>query len=140
MYAILKLVGLPVAMISSSMDSQVRAATMDQWNAQDSALRVLVLNTNVSSAGLNCHINCSVGIITSFIWNVATFLQALGRLFRLGQKEAVKWFLLRVAGTINDWNEERMLRKVCPSRHWDQLDQQANITSQPSLSRSLSSR
>lgn len=117
MYAILKLVGLPVATISSSMNAQTRAATMDAWNAPDSTLRVLVLNTNVSSAGLNCHINCSVGIITSFIWNIAMYLQALGRLFRLGQKEAVKWFLLRVAGTINDWNEERMLRKVCPTWH-----------------------
>ena len=112
MHAILELVGIPTASISSTMGSQARANTMTEWNAPDSPLRVLVLNTNISSAGLNCHINCYIGIITGFLWNAAGLLQGMGRLFRLGQPFAVIWYLLHMAKTINDWIQERILRKV----------------------------
>ena len=81
----MELVGIPVVTIASNMSATERGTVMEQWNAPDSPLRVLILNTNVSSAGLNCHINCHVGIITFFLWNAATELQAMGRLFRINQ-------------------------------------------------------
>jgi hypothetical protein len=72
----------------------------------------LVLNSSVSSAGLNAHHQCHYGIGACFVWNMATVMQFIGRLFRIGQKHSVKWYLPYIVGTIDDWFQERRLRKV----------------------------
>jgi hypothetical protein len=95
------------------MSIHEREQAMDDWNSATSKVDVLVLNSSVSSAGLNCHKQCSVGIGLAFVWNVSTVLQMIGRLLRIGQQFKVTWFLPRVNGTINDWQEHRMLKKVC---------------------------
>ncbi len=47
------------------------------WNLPDTDVDVLVPNSSVSSAGLNCHFQCSVGIGLCYVWNVSTVLQPL---------------------------------------------------------------
>ena len=39
-------------------------------------------------------------------------LQFTGRLPGIGQQSKVTWFLPRVTGTINEWQEERVLCKI----------------------------
>ncbi|OIW31532.1 hypothetical protein CONLIGDRAFT_697720 [Coniochaeta ligniaria NRRL 30616] len=63
-----------------------RDETMKTWNDLDADVDVLVLNSAISSAGLNCHGHCWVGIGVGFVWNVATELQFIGRPLRIGQK------------------------------------------------------
>jgi hypothetical protein len=103
-----------VRFIRTDMTAGEREQTMDEWNSPSSDVDVLVLNSSVSSAGLNCHHQCSVGIGLCDVWNVSTILQFIGRLFRIGQKSKVTWFLPRVLGTVSEWQEERRLRKVWP--------------------------
>ncbi|KAK3311372.1 uncharacterized protein B0T15DRAFT_507940 [Chaetomium strumarium] len=82
--------------IHSGMSTQMREAAMQEWNSESAKVDVLVLNSAVSSAGLNCHLQCSVGIGFGFVWNVSTILQFIGRLFRIGQKWPVEWYLPHV--------------------------------------------
>ncbi|KAK3358657.1 hypothetical protein B0T25DRAFT_514352 [Lasiosphaeria hispida] len=100
---------------------QSRDAVMAAWNSSSTLVDVLVLNSAVSSLGLNAHLNCSTGIGLSFVWNAATVTQYIGRLFRIGQTKIVKWSLLYIKGTISYWQMERMCRKfvheVAP--RWD---------------------
>lgn len=61
-----------------------------RFNDKKDKLQFLVLSTQGSSVGLNCHMACSEGLITTFCGNVATLQQAMGRLFRIGQTHVVK--------------------------------------------------
>ena len=101
-----------VVSIRSGMNAQEREKMVMDWNSPDVDLDVCILNVNISSAGLNLHGACSRGIIASFFWNMNTLIQSLGRLIRIGQLEPVEWRILKVVGTIFDWQELRMDDKV----------------------------
>lgn len=111
--------GYSVRSIHADVNMNDRGAMVDEFNTPGSGVDLLILNSSVSSAGLNCHYDCHHGIGFGFVWNVATILQFMGRLFRIGQKKAVRWYLPYIKGTINEWLQERMLRKVSPPPHLD---------------------
>jgi hypothetical protein len=77
-------VNFKVKSIHSKLSMGERGAIMRQWNRADTAFDILVLNSSVSSAGLNAHYQCHHGIGACFVWNMATILQFIGRLFRIG--------------------------------------------------------
>jgi SNF2 family DNA or RNA helicase len=99
-------------MIRAGQSPSERQKTMDDWNSPHTNMDVLILNSAVSSAGLNCHYQCSVGIGLSFVWNVSTVTQFVGRIVRIGQKKSVRWYMPHINGTIDNWQEEKMFRKV----------------------------
>lgn len=103
-----------VKSIHSRVPMGERGSIMKDWNRTDTKFDILVLNSSVSSAGLNAHYNCHYGIGACFVWNMATILQFIGRLERLGQRHAVTWYLPYFKGTIDEWLMERRLRKVRP--------------------------
>lgn len=102
--------------ITSGMDSTTRDRLATDWNSPASKWQALVLNTSISSAGLNLQGCCCRGIFIPLVWNAGTMLQAHGRLVRLGQKQPVVWTQLRVNATIFDWMELRYTQKVSVPR------------------------
>jgi hypothetical protein len=108
---------LVVDTIRSGMHPSDKQKVMERWDSETSGVNVLVLNSAVSAAGLNCQRNCHVGIAAGFTWNVATENQILGRLFRIGQRSSVRFYCPTVKGTVNEWLQERRLRKVRDTQH-----------------------
>jgi hypothetical protein len=83
------------------MKSTEREAIIADWNDSASNTNVLILNSAVSSAGLNCHHECHMGIGIGFVWNVPVILQFIGRLPRIGQKFPVQFKLVLIPGTVS---------------------------------------
>ncbi|KAK0752612.1 hypothetical protein B0T18DRAFT_427052 [Schizothecium vesticola] len=91
-----------------------RTEILANFNDKEGDIQFLVLSAAVSSAGLNLHGACHNGIITDIVWNAGTVFQGTGRLFRIGQKRPITWKLVHIAGTVNDWMEDRVVRKFVP--------------------------
>lgn len=110
--AILRKCGFITSSLRASMKSSEREAVIADWNDTTSKTNVLILNSSVSSAGLNCHHQCHVGVGVGFVWNAAVIHQFIGRLPRIGQLHPVEWDLVWISDTVSPWQEDRMLRKV----------------------------
>lgn len=87
--AVLRTAGFRADWIHTGMGPEA-SNVLARFNDKKDKLQFLVLSTQVSSMGLNCHIACSEGLITTFCWNVPTLQQAMARLFRIGQTNDVK--------------------------------------------------
>lgn len=87
--AVLRTAGFRADWIYAGMGSEA-SNILARFNEKKNELQFLVLSTQVSSMGLNYHMACSEGLITTFCSNVATLQQAMGRLFRIGQTDVVK--------------------------------------------------
>lgn len=111
--ALLRRCGFSAQMIVSRMDALERTEILANFNDEEGDIKFLVLSSAVSSAGLNLHGACHNGILTDIVWNAGTLFQGTGRLFRIGQKRPITLKLVHIAGTVNDWIEDRVVRKVC---------------------------
>lgn len=88
--AVLRTAGFRADWIHAGMGPEY-SNILARFNDKKDKLQFLVLSTQLlSSMGLNCHMACSEGLITTFCSNVATLQQAMGRLFRIGQTDVVK--------------------------------------------------
>lgn len=107
----LEMIGYEVGSIRASDSSKDREAVVEQFNSRDSDMAAFVLNASTNMSGLNLHHCCSEGIIAQFTWNIASMIQIMGRIARVGQTERVKWTILRVNGSYYDIQENKMCQK-----------------------------
>ncbi|KAM0542074.1 hypothetical protein ACHAO7_010139 [Fusarium culmorum] len=77
-------------------------------NDPTSSLEVFVANVQTMSTGVNLHKACHIGIFLNWHLNATVMEQTFARIDRLGQKHAVRWFLLKTPNTYHD-NIERMV-------------------------------
>ena len=87
---------------------------MASFCSKQSELDALVISQQIVMTGLNLHHACSKGIILQYSWNYWTIEQIKGRLFRMGQKKVVQWYIITTAGTFAMVQEDKMCRKIIP--------------------------
>lgn len=104
-------IGLRPGTIRSTHTTREREDAQQEFTNPDSDMDIFVLNMAVNVAGLNLQHCCHKGYITQFTWNVATLLQAMGRITRVGQKQEVEWRILRVNSSYYDVQEDKMCQK-----------------------------
>ncbi|KAK8037865.1 hypothetical protein PG991_001211 [Apiospora marii] len=109
--AMLEMIGYEVGSIRASDSNRDREDVVEQFNSPDSGMAAFVLNASTNMSGLNLHHCCSKGIIAQFTWNVASLIQIMGRIDRVGQEDSVTWTILRVNGSYYDIQENKMCQK-----------------------------
>jgi len=100
-----------IASYHSSID---REKIVAEFNSPKSTRDVLVISQQLTVAGVNFHHECHKGIIMQYSWNYWTVEQVKGRLFRMGQKKLVQWYIITTAGTFAMVQEDKMCRKIIP--------------------------
>jgi hypothetical protein len=90
---------------------QEREKAVADFNDPTSPFDCLVTSMQLSAHGVNFHKACHHGVLVENGNNTSSVLQAMGRLWRLGQEFDVEWERLFVSGTFDDAIEDRNLRK-----------------------------
>ena len=110
-HAILVKIGFRVLSVRSAHTPKERESAVAAFNDEASGMNIFITSLQLASFGLNLHRCCSRGLVIQFTWTANQILQAIGRLPRPGQKEAVEWRILRVADTFYDIQEEKLTDK-----------------------------
>lgn len=97
--------GIPVDQIVGATPAQARVETVSTFNRRHGC-RVLLVSTKAGGVGLNI-VGASRLVMLEPDWNPAVDMQAMGRVWRQGQRKAVFVYRLASHGTI----EENMLRR-----------------------------
>ena len=97
--------------IRASTPPHERVAAVNRFNDEDEPVTALITTIAIGSLGLNLHRACWDGIIAEYPWNMASLDQALGRLWRLGQRNRVHWVICNVANTWYCFKEQKILDK-----------------------------
>ncbi|KAF5009663.1 hypothetical protein FDECE_4132 [Fusarium decemcellulare] len=109
--AMFTIAGYNVLTIRSSDKPAHRNRVLNEWNDTDAHCDIFVANINIMATGVNMHQACSIGVFLCWHLNFKVNLQAMGRLIRIGQKEAVRWHLLKVKNSYHDCIERLSLSK-----------------------------
>lgn len=115
MYSILcrmfNLAHFKVTTLYSSHKLHERKAIIRDWNDASSGMEILVGNMRLLGTGVDLHGCCSKGAIIG--WGLSPMLmhQTIGRLVRLGQREAVRIHLIKVKNSYHDNLERLLVRK-----------------------------
>jgi len=91
-----------IAAIDGDVSIKERDATVKLFNARDSKLRFLV--ATIASAGTvyDMHGACCDGVFAQTDWTPGTMIQAEDRLGRAPGGDAVTWYYLAAAGTVDE--------------------------------------
>lgn len=86
---------------------------VEAFNNPQSPYTCLVTTLQLSAFGLNLHKSCHRGIIMELPSNHATLLNAIGRLWRIGQKHDVNWEILMARHSFDAYIETSIMSKYC---------------------------
>ncbi|KAF4442657.1 hypothetical protein F53441_11698 [Fusarium austroafricanum] len=97
--------------IRSSDNPTERSKAVREFNNPGSLVDVLVTSFQLCGFGLNLHRVCHYGIIVEYPLNLPTMIHALGRLWRLGQKNEVNWDILYLENSFDAWMDTQLSSK-----------------------------
>lgn len=109
--ALLVAAGIRTLHYMSRNNQSERDAAVAKFNDPSTPHTCLVTSLQLSAFGLNLHKACHRGIILESPVNLSHTIQALGRLYRLGQTEDVEWKILLCRDTFDSYFEARNLAK-----------------------------
>ena len=95
----------------SRHNQRERDSAVAQFNDPDTSYTCLISSLQLSAFGVNFHKACHRGIIVESPINLSHELQALGRLYRIGQREEVEWKILLCRDSFDSCFETRSLAK-----------------------------
>ncbi|KAJ3515514.1 hypothetical protein NM208_g14955 [Fusarium decemcellulare] len=104
--AMFTIAGYNVLTIRSPDKPAHRNRVLNEWNDKESHCDIFVANINIMATGVNMHQACSIGVFLCWHLIFKVNLQAMGRLIRIGQKEAIPEIGLP------DWMQGA-IREVC---------------------------
>ncbi|KAK4151717.1 hypothetical protein C8A00DRAFT_35617 [Chaetomidium leptoderma] len=113
-HSVLAFASIGVGSIRASHTSNERDSIVHAFNSEEGDIEFLVINQSLSMAGLNLHHKCCRGIVAQYSWNYWGLFQVISRLYRIGQRWVVKWFIVVCAGTYSHVLEDKMCRKIVP--------------------------
>lgn len=108
---VLRFMGVEVASYTSDLSDTDRAEMISNFNNPNVRLDVLLLNIMFNVTGLNLQYCCNFGVMGCFSYNPSDQRQALGRNWRIGQKLAVYWTLIRQTGGFSQVQERTVHAK-----------------------------
>ncbi|RSL97586.1 hypothetical protein CEP52_010794 [Fusarium oligoseptatum] len=94
--------GFKVTTIRSRDKASHRNRVIRDWNDPSTDCEVFVANINITATGVNMHGACATGAFLCWHLNFQVMQQAMARLNRIGQKEPVDWWLLKIKGSYHD--------------------------------------
>ncbi|RSL44137.1 hypothetical protein CEP54_014810 [Fusarium duplospermum] len=97
--------GFKVTTIRSSDKGHHRNRVIRDWNDPSTDCEVFVANINITATGVNMHGACATGAFLCWHLNFQVMQQAMARLSRIGQKQPVDWWLIKVKGSYHDHME-----------------------------------
>lgn len=109
--ALLVAAGVSTLYYMSKHSQTERDEAVEAFNNPTSNYTCLVTSLQLSAFGVNFHKCCHRGLILKMPANLGTVLQALGRLWRIGQAHHVKWTILYARQTFDGYIEDRNLEK-----------------------------
>ena len=120
----LQCLDIPFMMIRSAMNMDARDQAVRAINDPTNRLMVLLMTYDIGGTGLNLHGACHTGISVQLPHNVATEIQGMARIYRLGQTKMVSWFRMKTVATFAKYQEAKLCKKYV-----DQLEAEADIPS-----------
>ena len=102
------------ATVKADLSPDPRSEEIAKFTNKDSTCKVLVTTYNLGATGLNMHAEYTSVVCLESPTNFSAFLQAVGRVHRLGQSTLQKvWFLVQDS-TIQRWSEFNNTVKILP--------------------------
>jgi len=98
------MIGLRVLSMRSDHSQNDRSDTLKRFKTKGSPYDVLLVSMRLGSYGLNFHDDCCKLIIVEQPFNLNTLIQAIGRVFRVGQQRAQEILILVIYDT-NDYDQ-----------------------------------
>ncbi|KAM0326629.1 hypothetical protein ACHAQA_006498 [Verticillium albo-atrum] len=111
MNALLVLAGLKAINIKSAHAPAERDAAVAKFNSPSADVDVLITSSRLAIFGVNYHFACHQGIVMEATTNASTTMHVIRRLWRIGQKHAVKWYILYQQSSYDGWIENQQLQK-----------------------------
>ncbi|KAL1873053.1 hypothetical protein Daus18300_004196, partial [Diaporthe australafricana] len=105
LHGILVRMGLSVMSYTSDLSEEARSNLVADFNKPNKRCDVMILSTELNNAGINMQKACSHGVCMSFMWNPSALMQALCRIYRVGQIKNVYWSLMKQASSYNELQE-----------------------------------
>lgn len=97
--------GLSVLSYTSDLNEEARSSLVADFNNPKKRYDVMILSTELNIVGINMQKACSHGVCMSFMWNPSAMMQALCRIYRMGQTKNVYWSLMKQVGSYQELQE-----------------------------------
>ncbi|EEU35700.1 uncharacterized protein NECHADRAFT_87952 [Fusarium vanettenii 77-13-4] len=79
-----------------------RNRVIRDWSDPSTDCEIFIANINITATGVNMHGACSTGAFLCWHLNFQVMQQAMARLNRIGQREPVDWWLLKLKRSYHD--------------------------------------
>lgn len=103
--------GIHTLHIHSRVDQSERDWAIRRFNSHETHYTTLLTSTQLSAFGVDFHFACHTGIMLEEPINTGTAVQAMGRLWRLGQTQDVRFYKVICQDTYDSVMEARNLEK-----------------------------
>lgn len=97
--AVCVMAGLNTLVVRSVHTQQERDRAKARFNKKGSGVDVLITSSQLNPFGVNYQVSCSDGVVLENPNNLNTLFQIVGRIWRLGQQNEVRWEFLQTRGT-----------------------------------------
>lgn len=108
----MRFLGLNIISFTAELQGRERGRLLADFNNGSCHAHALVVPATMALSGMNMHGSCNWGIMVGVDETAAKALQAMYRIYRIGQKKTVRWTVVIQAAS-----HSRVLERSCHTRH-----------------------